>query len=238
MNSQRSDTTSSDRPIVELTKVTKTYRPDVTALKDISLSVKKGEILFLSGMSGAGKSTLLKLIFGMVKPTKGVVEVDNNDLSRINSRSLQKMRQKIGVAYQDFRLLGKLTVFQNIAMSMEVAYKNPTIIRTRVEDLLDMLMLTDKRDTLVGKLSRGEQQRVAIARAAANSPPLLLADEPTGNLDATITSVVMNLFRQLNDSGTTIIIATHDTSIYHDTPHRLIEIKQGRLITKNTPQAA
>lgn len=238
MNPQKQDTTSSDRPIVELTKVTKIYRPDVTALQNVSLSVKKGEILFLSGMSGAGKSTLLKLIFGMVKATKGVVEVANNDMGRINSRSLQKMRQKIGVAYQDFRLLEKLTVFRNIAMSMEVAYKNPSIIRNRVEDLLDMLMLTDKRDTLVGKLSRGEQQRVAIARAAANSPPLLLADEPTGNLDATITSVVMNLFQQLNDSGTTIIIATHDTSIYHDTPHRLIEIRQGSLITKNTPQAA
>ena len=221
----------SGRNAIELIKVSKSYNKEHVALDDISLSIRKGEIVFLSGMSGAGKTTLLKLICGLEKPSRGIVEVAGVDLGRINSAQLQQLRQKIGVAYQDFRLLPQLSVFENVAMSMEVAYKNGALIQRRVTDLLNMLMLHDKSGTPVSKLSRGEQQRVAIARAAANAPPILLADEPTGNLDSTISRQVMTLFRQLNDAGSTLLIATHDKDIYRDSPHRLLELRQGKLYT-------
>ncbi|MEW6426994.1 MAG: cell division ATP-binding protein FtsE [Thermodesulfobacteriota bacterium] len=217
------------KPIIELTRVSKVYPPDIVALDDFSLAIGRGEIVFLTGMSGAGKSTLLKLICGIERPTRGMVEVAGFDLARITPANLQLLRQKVGVAYQDFRLLPNLSVFENVAMAMEVTYKNASLIARRVDDLLNMLVLSDKRDQPTAKLSRGEQQRVAIARAAANSPPVLLADEPTGNLDAAISAQVMLLFRQLNDAGSTIIIATHDDTIYRNSPHRRVELRQGRL---------
>ncbi len=224
--------------MIELTKVTKSYHKEHLALNDISLTIRKGEIVFLSGMSGAGKTTLLKLICGLEKPNRGIVEIGGTDLSRLNSGQMQRMRQRIGVAYQDFRLLPHLSVFENVAMSMEVAYKDRGLIRRRVNDLLNMLLIHDKSGTPVSMLSRGEQQRVAIARAAANAPPIVLADEPTGNLDRTISLQVMALFEQLHDAGSTILIATHDQDIYRNSPHRLLELKQGKLFTiKPGPQA-
>lgn len=219
--------------MIELTKVTKNYNKEHVALDDISLTIRKGEIVFLSGMSGAGKTTLLKLICGLEKPTRGIVEVGGIDLNRLNSSQMQRMRQRIGVAYQDFRLLPHLSVFENVAMSMEVAYKDRALIQRRVNDLLNMLLIHDKSGTPVSMLSRGEQQRVAIARSVANAPPIVLADEPTGNLDYTISRQVMSLFEQLGDAGSTIVIATHDQDIYRDSPHRLLELKKGKLYTIN-----
>ncbi|MEW6595836.1 MAG: cell division ATP-binding protein FtsE [Thermodesulfobacteriota bacterium] len=218
------------RSVVELIKVTKVYPPDVVALQDVSLSVLRGEMLFLTGMSGAGKTTMLKLMCHIESPTSGVVEVAGRDLSRVRPSGIQKMRQKIGVAYQDFRLLPKQTALENIAMAMEVAYHGRPAIRRRVEELLEILGIAEKRDKLVGKLSRGEQQRVALARAAANRPPLLLADEPTGNLDAAASARVVTLFNILNAEGSTIVVATHDESIYRDTSHRVLRLVHGTLI--------
>ncbi len=225
---------SDDKPIVELIRVTKVYPPDVTALHNISLKVNRGEILFLTGSSGAGKTTLLKLLCSLESPTKGLVEVGGQDLTRINAAGIQRMRQKIGVAYQEFRLLHNQTVMQNIAMAMEVTYQSGIVIRRRVRELLNMLGLADKMHKLVGELSRGEQQRVALARAAANSPPLLLVDEPTGNLDAAASAMVVNLFYNLNETGSTIIVATHDEAIYRDTDHRVITLKSGEIIPQNS----
>ena len=225
--------------MIELTKVTKSYNKEHVALDDISLTIHKGELVFLSGMSGAGKTTLLKLICGLEKPNRGIIEVGGVDIGNLNSSQMQRMRQRIGVAYQDFRLLPHLSVFENVAMSMEVAYKDRALIQRRVNDLLNMLLLHDESATPVNKLSRGEQQRVAIARAAANAPPILLADEPTGNLDRTVSLQVMALFEQLNDAGSTILIATHDQDIYRDRPHRLLELKKGKIFTlKPGPQAS
>jgi cell division transport system ATP-binding protein len=215
---------------VELIKVTKVYPPDVVALQEVSLSVVRGEMLFLTGMSGAGKTTMLKLMCNIEAPTSGVVEVAGRDLSRVRPAGIQKMRQKIGVAYQDFRLLPKQTSLENIAMAMEVTYQSRQKIRQRTEELLEILGIADKRDKLVGKLSRGEQQRVALARAAANKPPLLLADEPTGNLDDTAAERVVALFNTLNAEGSTIVVATHDESIYRDTDHRVLRLVHGTLI--------
>ncbi|MFA6465368.1 MAG: ATP-binding cassette domain-containing protein [Desulfurivibrionaceae bacterium] len=221
---------STDKPLIELIDVTKIYPPDVVAVEDVSLRIYKGEILFLTGMSGAGKTTLIKLICRLEMPTSGVIEAAGRDLSRISPAGIQRMRQKIGVAYQEFRLLEKQTVLQNIAMAMEVTYAGTKAIHARVDELLAMLNLSDKRDKLAGELSRGEQQRVALARAAANGPSLLLADEPTGNLDPVATELVVNLLRHLNKkNGSTIVVATHDASIYADTPHRVIQLSSGQL---------
>jgi cell division transport system ATP-binding protein len=218
---------SDDRPLVDIVKATKVYPPDIVAIQNISLTVAKGELLFLTGMSGAGKTTLLKLICAAEKITKGVIEVAGLDLAQTSAVDIQRLRRQIGVVFQDFKILPKQTVFQNIAMPMEVTYRDPREIRRRVDELLEHLQLAHKRQIETGKLSRGEQQRVAIARAAANSPPLLLADEPTGNLDAGVSELVMGLFEQLNRQGSTLIIATHDESIYRHTRHRKVELEHG-----------
>jgi len=217
--------------MVEIVRATKIYPPDVVALEDISLSIPSGEMLFLTGMSGAGKTTLLKLICGMEHPDKGLVEVAGKDLNRLKDKDVPKLRQQIGMAYQDFKLLPDRTVAQNIAMAMEVAYLNYKTIKKRVIALLQQLRLEHKHDAFAGNLSRGEQQRVAIARAVANSPALILADEPTGNLDSKTTTLVMKLFEQFNSWGTTIIIATHDDAIYRKSSHRVIELHSGRFIS-------
>lgn len=226
---------SNSKYIIDLAKVSKIYPPDVQALNDVSLSVKRGEIVFLIGKSGAGKSTLLRLLSRMERQTKGVVEVDDYDLGNINRTNLQKLRRNIGFAYQDFKLLAHKTVAQNIAVAMEVSYTRSSVIRMRTKKLLKQLGLEDKYDTPVCELSGGEQQRVSIARAVSNNPRLIIADEPTGNLDSETTSMVMDLLREHNEKGATLIIATHDESIYRNTSHRVIELKEGRIIRGAMP---
>ena len=221
---------ANNKSIVEIIRATKIYSPDVVALEDISLSISYGEMVFLTGMSGAGKTTLLKLICGMEHPDKGLVEVAGKDLNRIKGGEIPRLRQQIGMAYQDFKLLPDRTVAQNIAMAMEVSYHNIRTIKKRVIELLQKLRLEHKHDAFAGRLSRGEQQRVAIARAVANSPALILADEPTGNLDWKTTKLAMELFEQCNISGTTIIIATHDDSIYKKPENRVLELHSGRIV--------
>ena len=215
--------------MIEMIKVCKTYAPDVVALDDISLSIASGELFFLIGMSGAGKTTLLKLLCSMETPTNGLIEIAGQPSNQLKGYKLAKLRQKIGVAYQDFKLLTDRTAAENIAISMEVSYKKPTLIKKRVRDLLDQLDLADKHDTVTGELSRGEQQRVTLARAIANSPTMILVDEPTGNLDATTTERVMKLLNNCNKAGATIVIATHDPSIYHHTSNRIMELRKGRI---------
>jgi cell division transport system ATP-binding protein len=214
--------------MIELIKVSKEYPPDVVALKDLSFSITTGEMFFVIGMSGAGKTTLLKLLCSMEIPSSGLIEISGKPINQLKGCNLAKLRQKIGVAYQDFKLLNDRTTAENVAISMEVSYKKPQIIKKRVRDLLDQLGLADKHDTITGELSRGEQQRVTLARAIANSPTMILVDEPTGNLDAVTTEMVMNLLNKCNKAGATIIIATHDDSIYRHTSHRVMELRKGR----------
>lgn len=220
---------SQNGTMIEMIKVSKTYPPDVKALADVSVSIANAEMFFLTGMSGAGKTTFLKLLCNMENPSNGLIEVGGRDIQKLKGKTLAKMRQKIGVAYQDFKLLTDRTVAENVAISMEVSYKKPTLIRKRVKDLLEKLALSDKHNTITGELSRGEQQRVALARAVANSPTLILVDEPTGNLDATTTARVMDLLTKCNNSGATVVIATHDDTIYRNTTHRIMELRNGRL---------
>jgi len=219
--------TKSPETMIEMIKVSKLYPTDIVALKNVSVSITNGEMFFIIGMSGAGKTTLLKLISSMELPTNGLIEISGQPIHLIKGHKLARLRQKIGVAYQDFKLLTDRTAAENIAISMEVSYKKPQIIRRRVKDLLDQLNLTDKHDEITGKLSRGEQQRVTLARAVANSPAMILVDEPTGNLDAETTEKVMQLLNKSKKSGATVVIATHDDSIYHHTPHRVMELRRG-----------
>ncbi len=223
-------TEQGSNPMVELIKVSKTYHPNIQALSDISISIRAGEMVFITGRSGAGKTTFLKLLCRMENPTRGLVEIDGNDIKRMRGKRLALMRQQIGVAYQDFKLLPDRTVAENIAIAMEVSYRKQHLIRQQVRSLLEMLDLTDKHNTLVDELSRGEQQRVALARAVANSPKLLLVDEPTGNLDSTTTKRVMSLLSDMHASGATVLIATHDHTIYRDVDHRLLELRGGQMI--------
>lgn len=220
---------SANGNMVELIKVSKSYPPDVNALNNVSLSINTGEMFFIIGKSGAGKTTLLKLISNMEPPSSGLIEVAGNDLRRLKGRKLAKLRQRIGVAYQDFKLLLDRTVSENIAISMEVSYKQPSQIQKRVKDLLEQLQLSDKHDTITGELSRGEQQRITLARAVANSPALLLVDEPTGNLDAETTARVMKLLIKSNKAGATVVIATHDQSIFRKSNKRIMELRQGEI---------
>lgn len=215
--------------MIEMIKVSKNYPPDVVALKNVSVSINSGEMFFIIGMSGAGKTTLLKLLCSMESPSNGLIEISGQAIHTLKGFKLARLRQKIGVAYQDFKLLADRTAAENIAISMEVSYKKPQIIKNRVRNLLEQLDLADKHDTITGELSRGEQQRVTLARAIANSPTIILVDEPTGNLDATTTEKVMRLLKNCNKAGATIVIATHDESIYRHTSHRVMELRKGRL---------
>lgn len=226
------------KSMVELIKVTKVYAPDIVALEDISIDIGNGQIVFLIGMSGAGKTTLLKLICGIELPTTGFIEVAGKNLGNLRPRDVPALRQQIGMAYQDFKLLDDRTAAQNIAMSMEVTYTNSSTIKRRIKDLLQRLKLENKHDMEVGKLSRGEQQRVAIARAVANSPALILADEPTGNLDSASTELVMNLLEECNAAGATIILATHDEAIFRNTSHSVLKLHHGQLASSIAPITA
>ncbi len=223
------ETVHSGNTMIEMIKVSRTYEPNITALSDISLSIETGEMFFLIGRSGAGKTTLLKLICNMEVPTKGLIEVAGYNINQLKGKDLAHLRQKIGVAYQDFKLLSDRTVAENIAIAMEVSYKKPRAIKQRVRDLLDQLLLADKHNTITSELSRGEQQRVALARAVANSPRLILVDEPTGNLDASTTRQVMELLNRSKMAGATIVIATHDASIYQQSKHRVMELRSGTM---------
>ena len=227
----KENTPATNETMVELIKVSKSYPPDVKALADISLSIYTGELFFMIGKSGAGKTTLLKLISNIEPPNSGLIEVAGHDLRRLRGNKLAKLRQRIGVAYQDFKLLLDRTAAENIAISMEVSYKQPSQIQKRVKTLLEQLQLSDKHNTVTGELSRGEQQRVTLARAVANSPTLLLVDEPTGNLDAETTARVMQLLTKANKSGATVVIATHDESIFRNTKNRIMELQYGRMVS-------
>ncbi len=224
-------TTDSTPPdvMIDLIKVSKTYPPDVQALTDISLTIRRGEIVFLTGMSGAGKTTLLRLISRMEKPSKGMLDVAGFDLAKLAPGKIHLLRRRIGMAYQDFKLLPERTVADNVAIAMEVVYTPRATIERRTRELLEQLALSHKYMSRTSELSRGEQQRVSIARAVANGPEIVLADEPTGNLDGETTARVMELFHQLNRSGTTLLIATHDTSLYHPERDRVVELRFGRM---------
>lgn len=210
--------------------VHKTYANGVTALNGVNVHIDSGEFVYLVGPSGAGKSTFVKMIFRGEKPSTGIVKVDNKDLSTYKERHIPRVRRKIGVVYQDFKLLPKLTVYENVAFALEVIEESPKIIRDRVMEVLDLVGIKDKARSLPDELSGGEQQRVAIARAIANNPKVVIADEPTGNLDPETSWGIMKVLEDINQKGTTIIMATHSKEIVNTIKKRVIAIENGRIV--------
>lgn len=217
-------------PIIQLFHVTKQYTRDDRALDGVSLRVDKGEFVFVAGPSGAGKSTLLKLLFCAERPTKGQIMVGDLSVHRLRDASIPYLRRNIGVVFQDFKLLQRRTVFENVAFPLEVMGRKRADIKRRVASMLRQVGLGDRMQALPSRLSGGEQQRVAIARALVNEPQILLADEPTGNLDPALTLDIMRLFQDANTRGATVLVATHDPEILRSFKKRVISFKHGRLV--------
>ena len=216
-----------DVPIIRMQGVTKRYPPSSVALSNVDLEVEKGEFTFLTGPSGSGKSTLLKLLYGAEKPTSGEILIDGVALSSVSSSQLPFLRRKIGVIFQDFKLLTGKTVFENVSISLEVTGLKRGQIVQRVRHVLEGVGLGSKSGQNPLQLSGGEQQRVAVARAIVNRPPIILADEPTGNLDVERTMEVMDLMEELNARGTTIIFATHDERLFEGSHRRVFRLSEG-----------
>lgn len=213
--------------MIQFINVGKRYSDGHEALRNVSFEMSRGEMAFLTGHSGAGKSTLLKLIMLMERASKGQVIVGNQDLARIPQRQIPYYRRHAGVVFQDHKLLFDRSVFDNVAIAMEVAGTPPKEIAKRVRAALDKVGLLSKEKLTPIQLSGGEQQRVGIARAVVNKPPILLADEPTGNLDPDLSAEIMKLFADFNQVGVTVLIATHDLDLISRLPYRVIELDHG-----------
>jgi cell division transport system ATP-binding protein len=217
--------------VIRLDDVTKVYpagaRP---ALDTVSLDIEKGEFVFLIGPSGSGKTTVLRLLLREEVADSGVVAVNGRNLNKLPKRKIPDLRRKIGCVFQDFRLLPKKSVYENVAFALEVINKSPKTIKRTVPEVLDLVGLTGKAQRLPHELSGGEQQRVAIARAFVNRPLVLLADEPTGNLDPDTSQGIMGLLERINRTGTTVVMATHDNNIVDAMRRRVIELDFGKII--------
>lgn len=217
--------------MIRFEHVYKEYPRSGLALNDVSFEIRKGELVFLTGHSGAGKSTVLRLIHMAERPTRGEVRVSGYSSSQIRSRDIALLRRKIGFVFQDFRLLPDRTAAENVAFALEVTGARPAVIRTRVSRLLAQVGLASKAEAYPAELSGGEQQRVAIARALANDPIVLLADEPTGNLDERAARGIFELFRAINAAGTAVVLATHDMDLVRSNPTcRVLELDHGTVV--------
>ncbi len=210
--------------------VSKVYKGNVTALRDISIDVQKGEFIFLVGPSGSGKSTFLRLLLREEDPTNGRIVVAGRDISAMSHWKTPQLRRNIGTVFQDFKLLPTRTVYENVAFAMEVIGRPRHVVRTQVPQVLDLVGLAKKAGRLPTELSGGEQQRVSIARAFVNRPLIVLADEPTGNLDPATTVGIMRILDRINRTGTTVVMATHDQRIVDAMRRRVVELDRGSLV--------
>jgi len=218
--------------MIELYHISKQYQPPRWALTDITLHVKKGDFFFITGPSGSGKTTLLKLIFREILPTHGQIIIDNRNILRIPDHRIYQIRRSMGIVFQDFRLLFQKRVFENVAVVLQVLGVARKEIRRRVFNALRMVNLHHKMWEYPAQLSYGEQQRVAIARAVVNNPKILLADEPTGNLDPELANEIMTLFKEVNRQGATVIICTHDRELIRHFGEKIFFLYKGKLIRK------
>ncbi len=216
--------------MIEFSQVGMQYHNGTHALNNVSFKINDGEFVFVIGRSGAGKSTLIKLLTCEERPTSGQVIINDYDISTIKPRLVPYLRRNIGMVFQDFRLIQTKTVFENVAFAMEIIGAAPKLIRRRVPIVLSIVGLRDKSKVYPGELSGGEQQRVAIARAMVNNPMIILADEPTGNLDPSNSEALMALLADINRAGTTVIICTHDWDLVNRMQRRVIEINDGLLV--------
>ena len=216
--------------MIEFCNVSKVYKKEFTAVKDINLKIQDGEFLFIVGKSGAGKSTLIKLLLREINPSDGVITYSGQNITKIKKRNVAKYRRKMGFVFQDYRLLPKLTVYENVAFAMEMICCDSKTIRREVPLVLSMVGLSDKAKYYPDELSGGEQKRVAIARAVINKPEAIIADEPTGNLDAETSKEIIKILTEINKRGTTVIMATHDMNIVNSCQKRIVELKRGVII--------
>ena len=218
--------------MITLENVSKSYAKGQPALNDVSLHIDKGEFVFIVGNSGSGKSTLIKLLLKELEPTSGTIIVNDQNLGKMKRRKVPKYRRGVGVVFQDFRLLKDRNVYENVAFAQRVIERPNRVIKKRVPEILTLVGLAEKYKSFPRELSGGEQQRVALARALVNRPNILLADEPTGNLDPKTSEEIISLFEKINkEEGTTIIIVTHDATIVRNHPKRTIKIDQGHIVS-------
>jgi len=215
--------------MIEFRNVTKIYSTGVTAVDNTSLEIEKGEFVFIVGSSGCGKSTLMKMLMKEVEPTEGQILVNGIDITRITKRRIPNLRRSMGIVFQDFRLLPDKTVYENVAYAMRVIEANPRIIKKQVQNVLSLVGLLQKANDYPDQLSGGEQQRVAVARAIVNNPSVLIADEPTGNLDPDTAWEIMSLLNDINRRGTTVVVATHAKDIVDKMQKRVIAIEKGNV---------
>jgi len=217
--------------MIEFTDVVKSYPEGNDALKGVSMQIEDGEFVFLVGPSGSGKSTIIKMITGELKPTTGSVHVNGYSLERIRKREIPYLRRTVGVVFQDFRLIPKMTVYENVAFAMRVVGAKEREIRERVPYVLELVGLTSKETRHPGELSGGEQQRLAIARALVNNPSTIIADEPTGNLDPAMSLEIMSLLQEINNLGTTLLVVTHAKDLVELFNKRTIVINDGLIVS-------
>ena len=216
--------------MIEFTDVVKTYEQGNNALNGVTMQIEDGEFCFLVGPSGSGKSTIIKMITGELKPTSGTVHVNGYSLDRIRKREIPFLRRTVGVVFQDFRLINKMTVYENVAFAMRVIGAREKEIRERVPYVLDLVGLSDKEKRHPSELSGGEQQRLAIARALVNNPSMIIADEPTGNLDPVMSFEIMSLLEEINNLGTTMLVVTHAQNLVESFNKRVITINEGVIV--------
>ena len=216
--------------MLEMIDVSKIYPGGSVALQDINVRIEQGEFVFIVGPSGAGKSTFFKMLFREVLPSSGKVIVNGHDLVKMTDKEIPYFRRQLGIVFQDYRLLPDRTVYDNVAFAMQVIETPYRKIKLRVNDVLDLVGLRKRAHAYPTELSGGEQQRIAIARAIVNDPILLIADEPTGNLDPETSWEIMDIFREVNKSGTTIVMATHDREIVDEMEKRVIAIEHGHIV--------
>ncbi|MCL5886716.1 MAG: cell division ATP-binding protein FtsE [Actinobacteria bacterium] len=216
--------------MISLQGIEKCYGADRPALSDVNVEIGQGEFVFLVGHSGSGKSTFIKLLQREIYPTKGTIVVAGQNLVKLKNWKIPYLRRNIGCVFQDFKLLPNKTAYENVAFALEVIGRSKHVIRTQVPEVLRLVGLEDKLQSYPGELSGGEQQRVSIARAFVNRPPILLADEPTGNLDPATSLGIMSLFNRINKTGTTVLVATHDREMVDSMRKRVIALEGGRVI--------
>lgn len=216
--------------MIHMKNVTKVYENGAVALNNINVDIRKGEFVFLVGSSGAGKSTFIKMLFREVLPTSGILTVNGRDVIRMANKEVPYLRRSLGVIFQDYRLLPEKTVYENISFAMQVIEAPRRLMQRSVNSVLDIVGLRDKYKCFPHQLSGGEQQRVAIARAIVNNPSIVIADEPTGNLDPETSWGIMDIFQRINAAGTTIVMATHDKTIVDAMQRRVIAIEDGQIV--------
>ncbi|MBK8173251.1 MAG: ATP-binding cassette domain-containing protein [Sandaracinaceae bacterium] len=225
----RNDTSTAQKPILVLEDVFKYFREDKPVLRGVNLTVERGEFVFITGPSGAGKSTLLQLIYRKHTVDEGRLLFCGRDVGRLTRESIPFLRRNLGVVFQDFKVIQHWTVFENVAAPLEILSMPSRLVRSRVAEALERVGLAGRGVDRTSSLSGGEQQRVAVARAIVTEPALVLADEPTGNLDPQLALDILTLFEEINDSGITVLFATHDHSLLEARPHRLVVIDEGRM---------